>query len=656
MAAILAEGAHRFQPGLLGAADGGVLYVDEVNLLADHLVDVLLDAAASGVNRVERDGVSHVHPSRFVLVGSMNPEEGELRPQLLDRFGLSVRVSTPSDPDARVEAVRRRIAFDADPAGFVSEWSAAEEDLASRLRVARPVPLEAGLERAVAELCVAAGAEGLRADLVICRAAAALAGWRAKPAAGEEEIVAVAPFALAHRRRTPFGASAPDPAELDDLVSDALGAARPSPGGTTGGPEAKHEAGGRDSGPERAGADGGSPEPTAPSAPPPPNGAEPPQTTADPSVIKSLFDARRAGGSDRAGRGRSKEPAGEGRGRLVGTEPVSLGARGPFAPGATVVATVVRTSGARPLRIEAGDLRLSRSERRGDNVIVLAVDTSGSMGVTERVAAARDAVLSLVADAYQRRDRVALVTYRDRSAQVVLRPTSSTEVALARLGDIATGGRTPLSAGIDAARALALGDRRAGSHPVVVVVTDGRATWARDGREPRKGGGVRRHRAAQWREEGHRRTGAVHRSSPGPPSASTRPATTSRTESAVSAICRFNVPSASRNTRPAPDDGWTPRPTSSLTTMVGRAADLRATSPSRSPIASPPPAPRSANPASHVPTESSSTPPVIEESTEPRSAARLTSTVAQSAGRRARCRSTRSAQSKSPSGADPVAT
>jgi magnesium chelatase subunit D len=484
VAAILAEGAHRFQPGLLGAADGGVLYVDEVNLLADHLVDVLLDAAASGVNRVERDGVSHVHPSRFVLVGSMNPEEGELRPQLLDRFGLSVRVSTPSDPDARVEAVRRRIAFDADPAGFVSEWSAAEEDLASRLRVARPVPLEAGLERAVAELCVAAGAEGLRADLVICRAAAALAGWRAKPAAGEEEIVAVAPFALAHRRRTPFGASAPDPAELDDLVSDALGAARPSPGGTTGGPEAKHEAGGRDSGPERAGADGGSPEPTAPSAPPPPNGAEPPQTTADPSVIKSLFDARRAGGSDRAGRGRSKEPAGEGRGRLVGTEPVSLGARGAFAPGATVVATVVRTSGARPLRIEAGDLRLSRSERRGDNVIVLAVDTSGSMGVTERVAAARDAVLSLVADAYQRRDRVALVTYRDRSAQVVLRPTSSTEVALARLGDIATGGRTPLSAGIDAARALALEDRRAGSHPVVVVVTDGRATWAPDGRDP----------------------------------------------------------------------------------------------------------------------------------------------------------------------------
>jgi magnesium chelatase subunit D len=149
-----------------------------------------------------------------------------------------------------------------------------------------------------------------------------------------------------------------------------------------------------------------------------------------------------------------------------------------------VVATAVRTGGARPLRIETEDLRLARRERRGDNVIVLAVDTSGSMGVAERVEAARDAILALVADAYQRRDRVALVTYRDHGAEVVLRPTSSTEVALARLADIATGGRTPLSAGIDAARALAIEDRRAGSHPVVVVVTDGRATWAPAGRDP----------------------------------------------------------------------------------------------------------------------------------------------------------------------------
>jgi magnesium chelatase subunit D len=497
VAAILAEGEHRFQAGLLGSAHGGVLYVDEVNLLADHLVDVLLDVATSGVNRVERDGVSHLHESRFVLIGSMNPEEGELRPQLLDRFGLSVRVSTPSDPEARAEAVRRRMAFDADPARFVSEWSSAEVELASRLRAARPVPLEPGLERAVAELCVAAGAEGLRADLVICRAAGALAGWRGKEAAGEEEIVIVAPFALAHRRRTPFGGAAPDPAELDELMADALGSRatgspRPSAGAASDHEHPGSETHAKGEGSPGDGSDAGAPGRTpSPSTSPSsslgtsPRADEPPPVDSDPSGIRSLLGAgRRPGGTTRAGRGRSRESAAEGQGRLVGTDTVSVGGRGPLAPGATAVAAVVRTSGARPLRIEADDVRLARRERRGDNVIVLAVDTSGSMGATERVTATRDAVLALVADAYQRRDRVALVAYRDQAAEVVLRPTSSTEVALARLRDIATGGRTPLSAGIDAARALALEDRRAGSHPVVVVVTDGRATWASEGRDP----------------------------------------------------------------------------------------------------------------------------------------------------------------------------
>jgi len=481
VAAILAEGEHRFQAGLLQAAHGGVLYVDEVNLLADHLVDVLLDAAATGVNRVERDGVSHSHPSRFVLIGSMNPEEGELRPQLLDRFGLSVRVSTPNDPVARAEAVRRRLAFDADPAGFVAAWSGAEADLSARLRAARPVALSPGLDRAVAELCVAAGAEGLRADLVICRAAAALAGWRGKAAAGEEDVVAVAPFALGHRRRTPFGGSAVDQAELDQLLADALGESRPAPGrppspgpGPAGGEGVPRPAAG--------GADG-EPDPGGPApAPEAPDRKAP--SAADRSVIAGLLGPARPGGTARAGRRRSSESEPGGRGRMVGTERVSAGAGGPLAAGATVVASAVRTSGARPLQIGAEDLRLSRREHRGDNVIVLAVDASGSMGVAERVAAARHAVLALVADAYQRRDRVALVAYRDRSAEVVLRPTSSTEVALARLADIATGGRTPLAAGIDAARALALEDRRAGSHPVVVVVTDGRATWAPEGRDP----------------------------------------------------------------------------------------------------------------------------------------------------------------------------
>ncbi|MGH8997253.1 MAG: VWA domain-containing protein [Acidimicrobiales bacterium] len=465
--AILAEGAHRLRPGLLHAAHGGVLYVDEVNLLADHLVDVLLDAAATGVNRVERDGLSERHDSRFVLVGSMNPEEGELRPQLLDRFGLSVPVATPEDPESRAEAVRRRIAFDGDPAAFAREWATAESDLAARLRRARPVGLQEGLDRKVAELCVAAGAEGLRADLVICRAAAALAGWRDKAVAGEEEVVAVAPLALGHRRRTPFGPSTPDREELDELVSDVMSGAPPPP------PSAR-------SGGEPAA--GSVPDPGDPDAGPLRRGA-PADPDVDPPSMREILERTGRGSTARAGR-RSVGPGpGGARGRAVANEPFSGGVGGAIAAGATVVAATVRSRG-RPTRFEAEDLRVTRRESRGDHVVVMAVDTSGSMGTAARLEAARGAVLSLVADAYQRRDRVAVITYRDTRADVVMRPTSSTEVAVARLRGIETGGRTPLSEGIEAALALAVEARRTGSHPVVVMVTDGRATWAPDGADP----------------------------------------------------------------------------------------------------------------------------------------------------------------------------
>ncbi|MDP9072185.1 MAG: ATP-binding protein, partial [Actinomycetota bacterium] len=205
LGAALTGGQRRFEPGLLAAAHGGVLYVDEVNLLPDHLVDVLLDVAASGVNRVEREGISEEHPARFVLVGSMNPEEGELRPQLLDRFGLAVDVAASGDPDQRAEAVRRRLHFDADPGAFSAQWEAAESELGRRLRTARAGTVPEELLRTISALCASVGAEGLRADLVIARAAAALAGWEGRPEASVEDVRRVAPLALAHRRRrSPF--------------------------------------------------------------------------------------------------------------------------------------------------------------------------------------------------------------------------------------------------------------------------------------------------------------------------------------------------------------------------------------------------------------------------------------------------------------------
>lgn len=205
----LSRGEKRFEPGLLARANRGFLYIDEVNLLEDHLVDLLLDVAASGENVVEREGLSVRHPARFVLVGSGNPEEGELRPQLLDRFGLAVEVSTPTDIRDRVEVVRRREAFERDRDGFLEVWKSKETATRRKIvRARKALPAIAVgddvLERA-AEICVALGTDGLRGELILMRAARALAALEGKPAVSDAQLRRVAPMALRHRlRRDPL--------------------------------------------------------------------------------------------------------------------------------------------------------------------------------------------------------------------------------------------------------------------------------------------------------------------------------------------------------------------------------------------------------------------------------------------------------------------
>lgn len=203
--AALGAGRAQFSPGVLAKADGGVLYVDEVNLLPDHLVDLLLDVAASGVNRVERDGLSHSHAARFVLVGTMNPEEGELRPQLLDRFGLNVALDRQPAPAERGQIIRRRLAFDSDPAAFAEQWQDAQQALRERCSAARArlagIELDDHSVQVITERCHAAGVDGLRADLVWLRAARAHAAWRGGERIEAADIEAVAEFALRHRRR-----------------------------------------------------------------------------------------------------------------------------------------------------------------------------------------------------------------------------------------------------------------------------------------------------------------------------------------------------------------------------------------------------------------------------------------------------------------------
>jgi len=223
----LVHGEKAFEPGLLARANRGFLYIDEVNLLEDHLVDLLLDVAASGENLVEREGLSIRHPARFVLVGSGNPEEGELRPQLLDRFGLAVEVKSPEDLATRVEVIKRREAFERDPEGFTAAWRRSTAALRKRILAARkrleslatPDPI---LEQA-ARLCLALGTDGLRGELTLVRAARASAALAGADTVGPEQLREVAPMALRHRlRRDPLDETG-STARIERAIAEVLG-------------------------------------------------------------------------------------------------------------------------------------------------------------------------------------------------------------------------------------------------------------------------------------------------------------------------------------------------------------------------------------------------------------------------------------------------
>lgn len=219
----LQTGQRHFEPGLLAQAHRGILYVDEVNLLADHIVDLLLDAAASGVNTVEREGVSVSHPARFILIGTMNPEEGELRPQLLDRFGLAVEVAGQNDSMLRAEVVRRRIAFEAGPEQFFAQFAAQEKALSRRIAQAQQllpeVTLSDSLLELITQICIASQVDGLRADITLYKTSQTLAAWEGRRQVTVDDVRRSAELVLLHRRRRqPFEETGVDQQQLDDLI------------------------------------------------------------------------------------------------------------------------------------------------------------------------------------------------------------------------------------------------------------------------------------------------------------------------------------------------------------------------------------------------------------------------------------------------------
>jgi magnesium chelatase subunit D len=484
----LADGVKAFEPGLLADAHRGILYVDEVNLLHDHLVDLLLDAAAMGASYVEREGVSVRHAARFLLVGTMNPEEGELRPQLLDRFGLTVEVAASREPDQRVEVVRRRLAYDDDPGAFAARWADEESTVRARIVAAREllpsVRLGDGALRQIAATCAAFEVDGMRADIVMARTATALAAWAGRTDVLAEDVRQAALLALPHRRRrNPFDAPGLDEDKLDETLQEFAGPEEDGdpdpdgPGGPGGGGGQPPSDGPQEDGPQEDGGSAARPEAGEGGEPQASGGGEQaPARASEPFRAKVLsVPGLGEGAAGRRSRARTEH------GRTTGARRPQ-GALTKLHLAATVQAAAphqrARGRSGRGLVVRRDDLRQATREGREGNLVLFVVDASGSMAARQRMSAVKGAVLSLLLDAYQRRDKVGLVTFRGAAADVALPPTSSVDAAAARLELLPTGGRTPLAAGLlkahEVLRVERLRDpaRRA----LVVVVTDGRAT------------------------------------------------------------------------------------------------------------------------------------------------------------------------------------
>lgn len=507
VAASLSSGEKEFQAGILERAHGGILYIDEVNLIPDALSTTLVDAAATGMLRVEREGISRVVDTRFVLVASMNPEEGGVRPQLIDRFGMAVAVSGPSDRAQRTEIVRRRLSYESDPESF----GRAYEDEEARIRVAiesarmalteiRPT----GENRFLAATAAAeAGAAGHRGEIIVVRVARAVAALEGRSTIEPGDIREAASLALAHRVRQAKPDSVRNGCQdveqrhssdhPTDRAPDALKQADTESEG-----EANRDLKTSESAfpPENADSE----ELQAPSILSPPSSAAETQVF-DIATGVSLPDA-----FDTTGRRRSKRGTTAGSGRRLRF--VSDGRSGRYvrhrypdrrprdiAVDATLRAAVMRavSSGPRgtstyesatplvgrrahqPL-VRPEDLREKVRVRRSGGHIVFVVDASGSMAGARRMSLAKGAVFSLLGESYRMRDTVAMVTFRGSGVELVLPPTRSVTLAHRRLRDIPTGGRTPLAEAIQAgcrtAGRIRLKD--SGAEPVVVFITDGR--------------------------------------------------------------------------------------------------------------------------------------------------------------------------------------
>jgi magnesium chelatase subunit D len=473
---LLADRQKKLQPGLLAAAHRGVLYIDEVNLLPDHLVDVLLDAAATGVSTVQREGLAVSHPARFTLIGTMNPEEGNLRPQFLDRFGLMVDITAPRDVAERTEVVRRRIAFERDPAAFHAQWQPAQVAVRQQIIAARQllptVQMPEGLLTLISQLCTELGVASLRADIVLYKTALTLAALSGRSTVTAADVRRAAELALAHRRRAqPFNSPGLPSEALDELMQQAPPTpdAAPQTSAPASNPTQPSE---EDPSPavDDAAPEGGRKSPAAPQQ------AAPEQVFSAelavpnrPIVVEATPPTAPVAGLATGQRGASVPAA---RGQYVRAVPD----RDPseLAIEATVRQAVLRDPAV--AQITRDDLHQKVRSSKTGTFLLLVVDASGSMSASRRMEAVKGAVLSLLTEAYQQRDTVAVIAFRGVEARVLLPPTRSVTVAEEALRTLPTGGRTPLPHALQlATQLLTRADYPADLQPLLVLLSDGKA-------------------------------------------------------------------------------------------------------------------------------------------------------------------------------------
>ena len=481
-------GARAFSGGVLERADGNILYVDEVNLLPDSVVSTLICTAASGENLVEREGVSYRHASRFLLTGSMNPEEGKLRPQFLDRFGLYAEVTGEQDAERRAEIIRRRMEYERDPAAFRRKWAEETETLRQRLSRARTAAAHMTPTDAVCTLAARyvqqAGAEGNRCEMILLRTAGAAAAWAGRDYIAPEDLKEAAFYVLPHRRRQeerpPEEESSPEePRKQEEAPSQPPPDGNSQPDELPPPPELEEQEG--ESGQETDLPPLQSAEGTAP---------EEQLVEAEEVSLLSVLPPLPRDRLFRMGSGRrSKTKSGANKGRYAAFTQHPTPRQHDLALDATLRAAApyqkFRDHTQCAVALTESDLRYKVRENHVGATIVFVVDASGSMGAGQRMKAAKEAILSMLLDSYQKRDRIGLVAFRKEGAQTLLDITASVDLAERKLQSLPTGGRTPLAAGLYQAWQLLRARRLKDPEmlPMVVLVTDGRANrslWTED--------------------------------------------------------------------------------------------------------------------------------------------------------------------------------